>query len=200
MTPRPADEDEGGAEPTPITSTQRSRWATRKLTVKSSGLKRLSLKNRNNHGNALGIEKKRASGHSGKSDSTAGQSDSPPPTAGGHAGKDDADEQHSEPRTIFCGLPLADEFKDDEGHPTQQYPRNKIRTAKYTPLSFVPKNLWFQFHNIANIFFLFVVILVVSSRLLHRCAAPLHPLSLGSPLPPADYAHPCSGPRASDAF
>lgn len=163
MTPRPVDDDEGGAEPTPITSTQRSRWATRKLTVKSSGLKRLSLRNRNHHhGLAFGAEKKRASGHSGKSDSTAGQSEAPPPTAGGDAeGKDGADGEHSEPRTIFFGLPLADEFKDDEGHPTQQYPRNKIRTAKYTPLSFIPKNLWFQFHNIANIFFLFLVILVI---------------------------------------
>ena len=118
----------------------------------------------------MGAEKKRASGHSGKSDSTAGQSEVPPlPTAGGGGGdaghKDDAEGEHSEPRTIFFGLPLADEFKDDEGNPTQQYPRNKIRTAKYTPLSFIPKNLWFQFHNIANIFFLFLVILVVSSQL-----------------------------------
>lgn len=196
MTPRPTDEDEGGVEPTPITSTQRSRWATRKLTVKSSGLKRLSLRNRNNHGHALGVEKKRASGHSGKSDSTAGQSEVSPP--GGDAGKDDAEASHTEPRTIFFGLPLVDEFKDEEGNPTQQYPRNKIRTAKYTPLSFIPKNLWFQFHNIANIFFLFLVILVVSSQL-PPPLPPLYPLSLWNPLPPADLA-PCLGTRASNVF
>lgn len=194
MTPRPADEDEGGAEPTLITSTQRSRWATRKLTVKSSGLKRLSLRNRNNHGIALGAEKKRASGHSGKSDSTAGQSEVSPPS--GDAGKDDAEASHTEPRTIFFGLPLADDFKDEEGNPTQQYPRNKIRTAKYTPLSFIPKNLWFQFHNIANIFFLFLVILVVSSQL-PPPLPPLYPLSLWNPLPPADLA-PCLETRASN--
>lgn len=48
-----------------------------------------------------------------------------------------------------------------KGHPIQQYKRNKIRTAKYTPISFIPKNLWFQFHNIANIYFLAVIILDV---------------------------------------
>lgn len=44
------------------------------------------------------------------------------------------------------------------------YPRNKIRTAKYTPLTFIPKNIWFQFHNIANIYFLFIIILGVRPR------------------------------------
>ena len=73
------------------------------------------------------------------------------------------------PRKLYFNLPLPPELKDEEGHPIQQFPRNKIRTAKYTPLSFIPKNLWFQFHNIANIFFLFVVILVV------RASSPLFP-------------------------
>jgi phospholipid-translocating ATPase len=73
------------------------------------------------------------------------------------------------PRKLYFGLPLPRELQDDEGHPIQQYTRNKVRTAKYTPLSFIPKNLFFQFQNIANIFFLFLVILVVS------CPAPLPP-------------------------
>lgn len=68
----------------------------------------------------------------------------------------------SEGRSLFFNIPLPAAFADEEGHPTQTFTRNKIRTAKYTPLSFVPKNLWFQFHNVANIFFLFLVILVVS--------------------------------------
>ncbi|EMR71793.1 putative phospholipid-translocating p-type atpase domain-containing protein [Eutypa lata UCREL1] len=63
-------------------------------------------------------------------------------------------------RTLFFNQPLPPEFKDEEGNPINSYARNKIRTAKYTPLSFIPKNLWFQFHNVANIFFLFLVILV----------------------------------------
>ena len=66
-------------------------------------------------------------------------------------------------RRIFVNIPLPDDAKDEEGRPTANFGRNKIRTSKYTPLSFVPKNLWFQFHNIANIYFFFLVILTVSS-------------------------------------
>ncbi|KAI8146793.1 hypothetical protein BJV82DRAFT_509376 [Fennellomyces sp. T-0311] len=36
---------------------------------------------------------------------------------------------------------------------------NRIKTAKYTPLSFIPKNLFEQFRNVANLYFLFLVIL-----------------------------------------
>ena len=39
------------------------------------------------------------------------------------------------------------------------YPRNKIRTTKYTPLNFIPMNIFFQFTNIANSYFLFIIIL-----------------------------------------
>jgi phospholipid-translocating ATPase len=118
-------------------------------------MKRLSLKGRLHH-KSTPDEKKRASGGT----------DVLQPADG--AQKDDAsvvDESSgaAASRTLFFGLPLPRELQDDEGRPIQQYTRNKIRTAKYTPLSFVPKNLWFQFHNIANIFFLFLVILVVSS-------------------------------------
>ncbi|KAJ2785179.1 phospholipid transporting ATPase [Coemansia interrupta] len=42
-------------------------------------------------------------------------------------------------------------------HP--QYPANQIRTAKYTVLSFVPKNLFEQFRRAANIYFLFLLVL-----------------------------------------
>ena len=30
---------------------------------------------------------------------------------------------------------------DSQGRPITQYPRNKIRTTKYTPITFLPKNL-----------------------------------------------------------
>lgn len=64
---------------------------------------------------------------------------------------------------VYFNLPLPDDMIDPEnGLPSVQYPRNKIRTTKYTPLSFIPKNLFFQFKNIANIYFLFIVILGVS--------------------------------------
>lgn len=81
------------------------------------------------------------------------------------------EEQHDAGRRVYFNVPLPQSERDDEGHPIAQYARNKIRTAKYTPLSFVPKNLWFQFHNIANVYFLFIIILGV------RCRPPasLHP-------------------------
>lgn len=82
-----------------------------------------------------------------------------------HGGDNDDDgeseDEEDASRMLFFNMPLPDELLED-GDPIHTFPRNKIRTAKYTPLSFIPKNLWFQFHNVANIFFLFVVILVVS--------------------------------------
>lgn len=139
--------------------TKRSRWATRKLTVKSSGLKRISIIDRI-HKRTASTEKKRQSGGS-NSLRQDGDNESYDPNT-----QDDANSTTSssegDSRMLFFNQPLPDEFKDEEGHPRQQFTRNKIRTAKYTPLSFVPKNLWFQFHNVANIFFLFLVILVVS--------------------------------------
>ncbi|KAI8632796.1 phospholipid-translocating P-type ATPase domain-containing protein [Xylariaceae sp. FL1651] len=143
----------------------RSRWATRKLTVKSSGLKRISIMDRI-HKTSDSMEKKRRSGGSSQSSGSQrrGQRED------GILQEEEIDqtdanstttsEEEGESRTLFFNLPLPENMKDEEGNPTQTYARNKIRTAKYTPLSFVPKNIWFQFHNIANIFFLFNDILV----------------------------------------
>lgn len=44
-------------------------------------------------------------------------------------------------------------------HPNSIYPTNQIRTSKYTILSFLPKNLLEQFHRVANLYFLFIVLL-----------------------------------------
>jgi phospholipid-translocating ATPase len=135
-------------------ATQRSRWATRKLTGKSSSLKRLSL--------MAGIHKRSTS-----EKRTSGGADSLRPREGGRQNNETSavlDEEGNDAgrRKLFFNIPLPDDLRDEDGHPTQRFTRNKIRTAKYTPLSFIPKNLWFQFHNVANIFFLFMVILVVS--------------------------------------
>lgn len=73
----------------------------------------------------------------------------------------DAVEDKSEARTIYFNRPLPEQAKDERGHPRVRFVRNKIRTARYTPISFVPKNLYFQFHNVANIYFLFIIILSV---------------------------------------
>lgn len=90
------------------------------------------------------------------------------PEDGGQQGNDDDDEEadmdHG-PRQLYFNLPLPPELLDEDGAPMHEFTRNKIRTAKYTPLSFIPKNLWFQFQNIANVFFLFLVILVVSNTI-----------------------------------
>lgn len=144
----------------------RSRWATRKLTVKSSGLKRLSLKDRIQHKRTGSIEKKRHSGGSQSTSDDHATYDSASATEQNEPGDSkstvSAEEEDDGGRIVYFNLALPDELKDDEGNPIRSYARNKIRTAKYTPLSFIPKNLWFQFHNIANIFFLFMVILIVS--------------------------------------
>lgn len=44
-------------------------------------------------------------------------------------------------------------------HPNGRRIGNKIRTTKYTLLSFIPKNLLEQFHRVANLYFIFIVLL-----------------------------------------
>jgi phospholipid-translocating ATPase len=44
-------------------------------------------------------------------------------------------------------------------HPNHVFPGNHVRTTKYTMLSFLPKNLFEQFHRVANLYFLFIVLL-----------------------------------------
>lgn len=38
-------------------------------------------------------------------------------------------------------------------------PRFRVRTTKYTALSFLPRNLLEQFHRVANLYFIFIVLL-----------------------------------------
>lgn len=44
-------------------------------------------------------------------------------------------------------------------HPNGKYVGNKIRTTKYTLLTFLPKNLMEQFHRVANLYFIFIQLL-----------------------------------------
>lgn len=44
-------------------------------------------------------------------------------------------------------------------HPNGKRPNNRIRTTKYTLLSFLPKNLFEQFYRVANLYFLIIVLL-----------------------------------------
>ena len=72
----------------------------------------------------------------------------------------DPKDRKSEERVLAFNNTLPLHLLDAEGFPTTTYPRNKIRTAKYTPLSFFPKNVWGQFsRDIANVYFLLLIIL-----------------------------------------
>jgi phospholipid-translocating ATPase len=128
---------------------KRIRWATHRATGLKAQNKRESLKARLHR--RIGSGEKRDS--LGKEGGLPG--DHSPDSS--DAGADDPDSG----RRVYFNVPLPQTERDEDGHPVAQYARNKIRTAKYTPLSFVPKNLWFQFHNIANVYFLFIIILGV---------------------------------------
>lgn len=112
----------------------------------STRLKRLSLHRGHSHANRLSrhITKITSEGEN----------------KGDDAGVPVADLPH---RKVYVNMPLPASELDENGVPLAQYPRNKTRSAKYTPLTFVPKNLFLQFHNIANIYFLFTVILSIFS-------------------------------------
>lgn len=127
----------------------------------------MSLLNRMQHNRTTSsASEKRRSGRGGAPEQNPGGDDGRDdqdikPTGETTAQSDDGSNDDKENRQLYFNLPLPDDMLE-EGHPIAEYPRNKIRTAKYTPLSFIPKNIWFQFHNIANIFFLFTIILGVS--------------------------------------
>lgn len=44
-------------------------------------------------------------------------------------------------------------------HPNGRRANNRVRTTKYTLLSFLPRNLLEQFHRVANLYFIFIVLL-----------------------------------------
>ncbi|KAJ6105080.1 hypothetical protein N7486_003769 [Penicillium sp. IBT 16267x] len=124
--------------------TQRQRWATTRKAGTGGMRKRVSIIDRFHKRHDMRDEKRRSnnSGVSNDNVSTNG-----------------AENPNGENRTIYFNVPIPESERDEEGHLKFTYPRNKIRTAKYTALTFVPKNVFLQFHNIANIYFLFVIIL-----------------------------------------
>ncbi|GLD65450.1 probable phospholipid-transporting ATPase VA [Lates japonicus] len=60
-------------------------------------------------------------------------------------------------RTVQANI-LYDNAKGEE-NPNRHYANNKIKTTKYTVLSFLPKNLFEQFHRFANVYFVFIALL-----------------------------------------
>jgi phospholipid-translocating ATPase len=128
---------------------KRIRWATHRATGIKAQNKRESLKAR--------LHRRIGSGEKRDSLGKEGGLPGDPSPDSSDAGSDEPDSG----RRVYFNMPLLPTERDQDGHPIAHYSRNKIRTAKYTPLSFVPKNLWFQFHNIANVYFLFIIILGV---------------------------------------
>ncbi|KAH7116846.1 hypothetical protein B0J11DRAFT_102465 [Dendryphion nanum] len=149
MAPQPPPQPEDSEVTNPV---KRIRWATHRATGQKADNKRHSLKERL-HRRIGSVEKKRDS---------LGKEGGPLDTADVESSDSGSEEQDSA-RQIYFNVPLPPSKLDDDGRPKVTYARNKIRTAKYTPLSFVPKNLWFQFHNIANVYFLFIIILGIFS-------------------------------------
>eukprot|EP00079_Xenopus_tropicalis_P008511 XP_002931688.1 PREDICTED: probable phospholipid-transporting ATPase VA isoform X1 [Xenopus tropicalis] len=62
--------------------------------------------------------------------------------------------RESRVRTVRSNLLL---YESD--NPNRLYAGNSIKTTKYTALSFLPKNLFEQFHRLANVYFVFMALL-----------------------------------------
>ena len=149
MAIQPYSEDNNVSTPDISKPAKRLRWATTRVTGESGKRKRHAIIDRlHRKSGSHSHEKKRESGEGSVMEENAS-----------HKGNEEGESGH---REVFFNMPLPDGAKDEDGKPKAVYSRNKIRTAKYTPLSFVPKNLWFQFHNIANIYFLFVILLGIN--------------------------------------
>jgi phospholipid-translocating ATPase len=128
---------------------KRMRWASQHLTGQTALKQRMSIISRLHKPHVSTEEKQRQ-------DEALPSSTGPEPSA------------ESQGRTIYVNVPVPETTGDESnGHVKQHFDRNKIRTSKYTPLSFVPKNLWFQFHNVANLYFFFIIILGVRQISLH---------------------------------
>ncbi|XP_051987013.1 phospholipid-transporting ATPase VA-like [Xyrauchen texanus] len=65
--------------------------------------------------------------------------------------------KESKTRTVHANI-LYDHTKGGD-NPNRHYADNKIKTTKYTLLSFLPKNLFEQFHRFANVYFVFIALL-----------------------------------------
>ncbi|UZJ52902.1 hypothetical protein CBS101457_002222 [Exobasidium rhododendri] len=65
------------------------------------------------------------------------------------------------PRSVYFNEPLPAEAFDKKGKPHKQwqFATNQLLTARYTVYNFVFKNLYEQYHRVANMFFTLIVVL-----------------------------------------
>jgi phospholipid-translocating ATPase len=137
------------------TPTKRLRWATQYKKGKSANLKRMSIMDRLHHRGSHGSEKKRDFVGADLNNIQEDPNKDAQPSV---------DSENQGQRKVHFNIPLPQDALDENGYPKKSYRRNKIRTAKYTPLSFIPKNLWLQFHSLAIVYFFILIILSVSSE------------------------------------
>ncbi|KAM8975469.1 phospholipid-transporting ATPase VA [Pelodytes ibericus] len=67
--------------------------------------------------------------------------------------------KESKTRSICSNLLYDASGKAASENPNRQHAGNSIKTTKYTALSFLPKNLFEQFHRLANVYFVFIALL-----------------------------------------
>jgi phospholipid-translocating ATPase len=137
----------------------RIRWATRRENEEGGSRRRRSILRRLRHRPKQSSD----TNQTPQANNTADNSAAASAKESRSSDETSATQQLAEKRTVYFNVPLPDDARDEQGRPKQYYSRNKIRTAKYTPISFIPKNLWFQFHNVANLYFAFIIVLGVSS-------------------------------------
>lgn len=65
--------------------------------------------------------------------------------------------REKELRSLESNLPYEGQAKGKQ--PNRYFPGNAIKTTKYTPLLFIPMNLFEQFHRLANLYFVGLAIL-----------------------------------------
>ena len=104
----------------------------------------------------LSAKRKRNSDLSAIGENFGGENEA---SAGGPDTRPEEDRSTEQSRTVYVNTHVDPHDLDEDGSPAVDYPRNKVRTARYTPFTFIPKNLYFQFQNVANLYFLLLVIL-----------------------------------------
>ncbi|CAO1620976.1 unnamed protein product [Jaminaea pallidilutea] len=65
-------------------------------------------------------------------------------------------------RNVYLNVPLpASETTGKTADPKTRYPRNRVRTSKYNVVTFLPRFLFEQFHRLANVYFLGLVVIQI---------------------------------------